>query len=105
MTELAPKPGPHLPTLAELAELHARQAHALTTDPTAYNGELVERLAAAEAHAAVARACAHAAIASRPPRVHTPHPQGTPLLDARIRAGVAAALADRDAARGIGDAQ
>lgn len=70
-----PKPGPHLyqpPTLAELAELHARAAHDRlaqldTTGQTFGRTELL--LHAAEAHAAVARACAHAAIASRP-QVH-----------------------------------
>ena len=59
-----PKPAPHLyqpPTLAELAELHARRASAALME----SGPEV-----AEAHAAVARACAHAAIANRPPLLH-----------------------------------
>ena len=64
-----PKPGPHLhqpPTLAELAELHARKAHDYLTDPEGPN-ILRFRAQFAELHAAVARACAHAAIANRPP--------------------------------------
>ena len=66
------KPGPHLhqpPTLAALAELHAREAHEmLTTVLTTVRraDDWQRRVTAAEAHAAVARACAHAAIAARP---------------------------------------
>ena len=66
----APKPGPHLhqpPTLAELAELHARYAHdtlTIASDSVSFGGLARTRLA--EAHAAVARACAHAAHAVRP---------------------------------------
>lgn len=66
----APKPGPHLhqpPTLAELAELHARYAHdVLTTAALSANFDGGARTRLAEAHAAVARACAHAAHAVRP---------------------------------------
>ena len=65
-----PKPGPHLhqpPTLAELAELHARRASDALTEPGPPGYDAWARLQKAEAHAAVARACAHAAIANRPP--------------------------------------
>ena len=65
-----PKPGPHLhqpPTLAELAGLHARAAHEALTNPAMPFNARGDRARAAEAHAAVARACAHAAIANRPP--------------------------------------
>ena len=65
-----PKPGPQLhqpPTLAELAELHARHASRILTEPADMGWQA--RAGAAETHAAVARACAHAAIASRP-QVH-----------------------------------
>ena len=71
MTAAIPKPGPHLyqpPTLAELAELHARRASDALTEPGPPGCEAWDRrLQAVEAHAAVARACAHAAIANRPP--------------------------------------
>lgn len=70
-----PKPGPHLhqpPTLAALAELHARQAHERLANDIASTYEDPDwRLRTAEAHAAVARACAHAALANRP-HTHTP---------------------------------
>lgn len=92
---VTPKPGPHLhqpSTLAELAELHARHAHDLLT---VFAGEAHEdfdsRFAAAEAHAAVARACAHAAIARRS-HVHT----NARPLDEWINAAVSASLAARD---------
>ena len=65
-----PKPGPHLyqpPTLAELAELHARRASAALMEPGPHSPAAFSRIEVAEAHAAVARACAHAAIANRPP--------------------------------------
>ena len=65
-----PKPGPHLyqpPTLAELAELHARRASAALMEPGPHSHAAFSRIEVAEAHAAVARACAHAAIANRPP--------------------------------------
>ncbi len=70
---MAPKPGPHLhqpPTLPELAELHARHAHQLLTEPPRDHLDYDERVRLAESHAAVARACAHAALATRPP--HAP---------------------------------
>lgn len=62
-----PKPGPLHPTLAALAELHARHAHALLTEPPRDEFDYDDRVGIAESHAAVARACAHAAIANRPP--------------------------------------
>lgn len=70
---MAPKPGPHLhqpPTLPELAELHARHAHQLLTELPRDRRDYDERVRLAESHAAVARACAHAALATRPP--HAP---------------------------------
>jgi len=76
MAQHQPKPGPHLhqpPTLAELAELHARYAHeALTIASDSVDFGDVARTRLAEVHAAVARACAHAAIARR----SSGHPRG-----------------------------
>ena len=74
MSTPVPRPGPHLyppPTLPELAELHARHAHQLLTEPPRDHLDYDERVTIAEAHAAVARACAHAALANRP-HPHTP---------------------------------
>ena len=74
MNDSAPKPGPHLhqpPTLAELSELHARHASRILLDPPNHVSA-ADIESAAETHAAVARACAHAALANRP---HHPSPR------------------------------
>ncbi|MFT4296517.1 MAG: hypothetical protein QM582_14005 [Micropruina sp.] len=72
MSNPMPKPGPSQSvSLAQLAEKHARWASDLITraamDDDPVRSE--QRVKLAEGHAAIARACAHAAHANRP--VHT----------------------------------